>query len=430
VRQKFWSRIIDGEKNGYLMAQHLSIAVLSDPHFCARRPDGYGSEPSHIVIDSIYGGRDPLWSDLKALVDKQNLHCDLLLCPGDITNHANTAALECAWGELIGLGEKLKVQVVAAATGNHDVMSRPKGDMKNPVREMDDLPDPFESLRLLKPPYPIQVSAKKNDFAFHRDTRIHYFGADFVMYETDIYRLIVFNSCSRHTSEPSSYERGFIAHSTLEELKTQLTASSARLINILLCHHPPIPHDGSLGLYDLMKNGESLLKLLADHGDWLVIHGHKHHGRLRYSGGPNEPVIFAAASVGAVLPPQDEIGMRNQFYVLDVTLEEMGVPVGTLKVWNWYPDSGWIENYDLGEGLPTGCGFGEHRSREELAKEIATVVNGSVVSWQTVEMALPWLKHLPPQDFERILKTLEDRYQIKSEPINGRLSELGPIYKS
>jgi 3',5'-cyclic AMP phosphodiesterase CpdA len=410
----------------------ISIAILSDPHFCERNSSGNGSEHSHIVIDSLSGGRDPLWRHLKRLIKDEGVASDLLLCPGDITTHANPRALTSAWEELVELGGLLKAEAVAVATGNHDVMSRAKGDLKNPIRDLEDVPDPFEALRLLDPAYPLHLSKDPKNDAFHRKTRIEYFGADFVLFETPVYRLVVFNSCSRHTTEASSYERGMIADSTLKELKLRLEECDARKINLLLCHHHPIPHDEqTFGLYDLMKNGDALLRHLSEHGDWIVLHGHKHHGRISYaSGGAQAPVVFSAASVGAILSAAASLGLRNQFYILRVNLSSSGAPTGTLRVWNWTPDSGWVENNDPAEGLSSGCGFGERRHADDLAQEIAQLTNGQEMDWSNVREHLTWINHLTPHDLSNVLLVLSKKHKISciTKPNSKEILQIGPTF--
>lgn len=413
-------------------SQQVTIAILSDPHFCERNPSGIGSEHSHIVIDSLSGGRDPLWSHLKRLIRDDGIVTDLLLCPGDITTHANPCALTSAWEELVELGVLLKVNAVAVATGNHDVMTRAKVDSNNTIRDLEDVLDPFEALRLLDPVYPLHLSKDPAHEAFHRQKRIEYFGADFVIYETSVYRLVVFNSCSRHTTEAASYERGLIASSTLKELKLRLDECGERKINFLLCHHHPIPHDEqALGLYDLMKNGDALLRHLSEHGDWIVLHGHKHHGRISYaSGGAQTPVVFSAASVGAVLPVTSSLGLRNQFYILKVKLGTNGAPKGTLRAWNWVPDSGWLENHNPKDGLASGCGFGERRHPDELAQEIAQLSNGNEMEWDSVRERLAWIDYLTPHDLAKVLRTLRAKHGISwiSKPNSEEILQIGPAF--
>lgn len=411
---------------------HISIAILSDPHFCERNPSGVGSEHSHIVTDSLQGGRDPLWSHLKRLIKDEGITSDLLLCPGDITTHANPRALVSAWGEIVELGSLVGAEVIAVATGNHDVMTRVKDGNKNTFRDLENVLDPFEALRLLEPIYPLHVRTDQADEDFHRRARIEYFGADFVFYETPTYRLVVFNSCSRHTTEALSYERGMIADSTLKELKLRLNKCEERKINLLLCHHHPIPHDEqTLGLYDLMKNGDTLLRYLSEHGDWITIHGHKHHGRISYAAGSAQaPVVFSAASVGALLPISSSVGMRNQFYILNVTLNSSGAPKGSLRAWNWKPDSGWIENNDPKESLATGCGFGERRHMDDLAQEIAQLTNGQEMEWSDAIKSLPWIHHLTPQDLTKVLKTLLRNHRISCiyKPNSEEILQIGPTF--
>jgi hypothetical protein len=104
-----------------------------------------------------------------------------------------------------------------------------------------------------------------------------------------------------------------------------LAASVGNKINLLVCHHPPGVHgEHDLGEYDFIHNGDGLLRCLEHHGAWLVVHGHKHHGRISYAQGSNAaPIIFSASSLGFCLDVAKP-GVRNQFYILDLTQRESG----------------------------------------------------------------------------------------------------------
>ncbi|MBC3877399.1 metallophosphoesterase [Undibacterium sp. FT79W] len=411
--------------------QRVKIAVVSDLHFCNQRAVGTGSEHSHIVLQRIKetGGKNP-WADLQDLVRGENLRADLLLCPGDITTHAAHGPLKAAWSELIDLGEKLNVKSTACATGNHDVSSRYKDDNLNPIHDLDNPHDLFENLKMLKPDYPLHITGEQTTSPAGRNRRVHYFGADFVVYEDDTVRLVVFNSCARHITENTSYERGSIAHSTLAELEIQLKEMTATKINIFLSHHHPIVHtqDG-VGTYDFIHNGDLLLERLADHGDWIVIHGHKHDGKIRYAPGSagSSPVIFSAASVGALLSTEELNKYRNQFYMIDIELPATGCPRGTAQVWNWHVGRGWAKAVDTKTGLSDGVGFGEREHPDVLADMIAKELEGNTGTWAQLVGQLNFLQYLTPDALRKVLQSLERRHSlvVLRDPDSGQIIEIG-----
>ena len=412
-------------------SRRITIAVVSDLHFCNQRTVGAGSELSHIVVQRIEetDGKNP-WADLYKLVRDDVLKADMLLCPGDITTHAAHGPLKAAWGGLIELGKQLGTQSTACATGNHDVSSRYKDDSKNPIHDLDNPHDLFENLKLLQPDYPLHIHGEDSTSATGRKRRVHYFGADFVVHEDDNVRLIVFNSCARHVTENTSYERGSIAHSALAELGFHLKEMTEQKINIFLCHHHPIVHtqDG-VGTYDFIHNGDLLLDRLADHGDWIVIHGHKHDGKIRYASGSagSAPVVFSAASMGALLSAEELNRYRNQFYLVDIELPETGCPRGTAQVWNWHAGRGWAKAIDLNAGLTDGVGFGERAHPDVLAKIIFDQMNGVSRTWMQLVEEFDFLRYLTPDAHSKLLQSLERKHSlvVLRDSHSGQVTEIG-----
>ena len=101
----------------------ITVAVASDLHaFPARTSE---PSPSHLCVSDPANqpGQHPI-SGLLALIEKQGIRADILLCPGDITHKAVPAGVEYAWQALQTLREKLDAKVCLATTGNHDVDSR------------------------------------------------------------------------------------------------------------------------------------------------------------------------------------------------------------------------------------------------------------------------------------------------------------------
>lgn len=411
------------------------MAVVSDLHFCNARAEGHGSELSHVVIEKLHEspGKNP-WTDLMEMVAQENIRADFLLCPGDITTHAERAPLVAAWKGLVQLGKALQSSMMACATGNHDVRSRVPGKegTYDPVHDLDNPHDLFENLKLLSPEYPLHVYTDGINSLPNRKRRTEYFGTDFVLHEDIHARVIVFNSCARHLNDKSVYERGLIAESTLSELREQLNTLPADKINIFLCHHHPIQHtQGGTGAYDFIFRGEELVKCLQAHGDWIIVHGHKHEGRIVYASGgspASAPVVFSASSLGAIFTQAQINKYRNQFYILEIELGAKGCSRGTAHIWNWYTGTGWAKSIDSRIGLIDGNGFGERAHPDDLAEKVAQMVGLESMKWDSVRHALPFLVNLTPEgqdDLEKSLKRKHNLIFLRNQ-ITHSIMHIGP----
>lgn len=312
--------------------------------------------------------------------------------------------------------------------GNHDVSSRSLKSPHNVIRDLNDAADLFENLKKLDPAYPVHGHGAAT--IDPHGSRVHYFGADFVLVDTDPrFRLIIFNSCARHNAVATEYERGRIAESALNWLDDALTktGNNQPKLNLFVCHHHPIQHeDHHLGSYDFMQNGQRLLDLLSSHGDWIVFHGHKHHGKLTYApGGSSPPVVFAASSFGAMLDDA-AFRLRNQFYLIDLTLPSAGgAPLGTVRAWNWYPGTGWRISTSPSDGIYTGCGFGERRHPDLVATEIASQIVAPI-PWDELLRAVPSLCHVIPRDMKAIERSLQKRHGVfVTKNPSGEYEEVG-----
>ena len=397
----------------------LTVAILSDPHFYHTSEKSDGESPSYLHVTTpqgpIFRRQDNPWASLLQLLENEGLSSDVLICPGDITTYAEPTALKVAWSCLISLGKKLGSRITVSATGNHDVSSRPRDTSDNVVRSLNNAIDLFENLKQLSPEYPVYIESLPETLA--HGNRVHYFGADFVVIDSDPrFRLVVFNSCARHTSTSAEYERGRIADSALNWLDKTLSSldESKVKLNLFVCHHHPIQHeDHHLGSYDFMQNGQRLLDLLSRYGDWIVFHGHKHHGKLTYAlGGASSPVVFAASSFSAMLDDA-ALRMRNQFYLLDLVLPSTGgAPLGTVRAWNWYPGAGWRNADSPKDGIHTGCGFGERRHADILAGLIDKNLH-STMRWNDILLAIPSLMNVTPRDMAGVERSLRTRHNIQ-----------------
>ena len=389
----------------------LKVAVVSDLHFANSEKVQDTKYHSWLIFNPDGSMNNSFWSSLLDKIKKSGIKADILVCPGDITTHAETTALKFAWAKLNELAKALGCSILATATGNHDVNSRGT-DVKNLIRDLDKDHSLVETLKQLTPAYPLVDLANPSAITGHNN-RIQYFGADFLYSSgNDLYNLVILNSCASHTSDPTSYERGYVSASTHQWLESALKEKfnpREKKLGILVCHHHPILHsDHNIGTYDFMKGGHELLQMLNKYGNWIVIHGHKHHAKLSYfaDGGKNT-VVFSA---GTLSHHKDQLGddFTNQFYVIDIdTAKSKGIPKGTLDVYSWQGNY-WALSKRRKDGVFTGVGFGEMGCLEELAEKISEIVHPVTgVEWDKILQDFPQLKHRLPKDLEHLETNLQ-----------------------
>lgn len=403
---------------------HIKIAVCSDLHFIDEAKAG-STKPSWLTLKSCGNFSNSLWDDLLRLIDNEKISADLLLCPGDITTYADKTGLVKAWDCLTELGQKLDAKIVACATGNHDVCSR-QTVHKNPLEAMNNPTDYFEHLKQLHPPYPIFYPPTR---ATSHQNRVHYFGADYLLLdEFEDFRLVVFNSCARHTSNPEDYQRGRAAESAINWLKEELAnCSSEPKVNIFLCHHHPIQHAQTQGNdFDFMAKGDQLLTVLNDHGPWLVIHGHKHEGRIIYAQsdrGDRCPIVFAAGTLSAHI--QLGNGFRNQFYILDVELQKKPPSLkGKINVWNWTELKSFKKAESRLDGIFSDTGFGE-RNIYSVAEQISCIMEDEVFcDWEYIKEKVPSVCNITARDLAGLSSNLEELGVAMEYDENERITTL------
>ncbi len=401
----------------------VRIAVIGDPHFVPA--DHSLSQGSHLKFDSR-GSFQPNqisqnpWASLQELVNTEPTakSVDLVICAGDLSTGGDKFAIDTGWKHLVDLAKKMEAKVLACATGNHDVRSRSQAQTvrDSPVRALGDSRGLNENLRNLEPPYPI-VDLQGQIGISAEEIRTRYFGDYVVLVTTSSFRLVVFNSCCEHTADNVDFEKGAFPESAKRALLRALEGSREPLLNILVCHHPPTSH-GYFGEnnYDFISGGGELLSALEEHGSWLVIHGHKHHGHITYApGGGRSPIVFAAASLSAHLP-QVGNGHRNQFYILEIEAVDDNLR-GKVNSWDWNNGLGYSPSTRKLGGIFNGCGFGHRRSPSEMAEAIASVATGRLpISWADVRTAIPDLAYVIPTEYPLISKILNDKYSIAVEP--------------
>jgi 3',5'-cyclic AMP phosphodiesterase CpdA len=385
----------------------LKVAVVSDLHFNKNNNPRENPSVSFLTFDDSGNLNEELWQELLKRIEKESLGADLLICPGDITTYGDMAGLSMAWGKLNELGEKLCCDVIAVATGNHDVQSRPQAKSDNMIRSLNKPSDLIEGLKQLNPIYPLVVRHEDSPKEAHC-RRVEYFGSDYLIYDDHPkFRIVILNSCARHTHDPNDHDRGYVADSALEWLEEQLKERAEILDSkpsILLCHHHPIQHDcENLGSYDFLLNGGKLIKMLSNYGEWVVVHGHKHHASLSYGGGGSKQIpVFAAGTLAAHKETLGK-GFNNQFYIMDIQMDDLfdGLK-GQIKAWSWAGNR-WMKSKSKDDGIFEGVGFGLTKNISKLALEIEVhVPSVTAIKWNDVVKKIPDLRFMVPDDFLKL----------------------------
>lgn len=376
----------------------IRIAVASDLHAVSGDSAVLGRSHLNASESEQFPSRHPVAGLLKLITD-ENLKADALICPGDIGDQANPDGIRYAWNALHRIGKALGASVILGTTGNHDVDSRRKYNEYDPV----------EVLKGLNPSYPLSDELLNGQYWMH----------NFAVCELNQCRIIALNSSAFHGGSEAEQQRGRISIATIEKLRTYLRDHTPKTLNIVVCHHHPQQHaELKLGDYDWMREGQEFLDLLGDgaFGNWVVIHGHKHHPKLSYAaGGVSSPVVFSAGSFAAVLYAELGTAARNQFYQLTLDLDkvERYGAVGTGVAWDWASTQGWVPA-SSGSGLPASFGFGCRADLVTLSHGIEKFMEGKqLASWGEVVDVLPLLSYVIPKDLQTLNRLLGARNGIQ-----------------
>jgi predicted phosphodiesterase len=384
----------------------IRLAVISDLHY-SKQPatEKIMPEMGHLVP------REPM-TELLTILERDSITADYLLCPGDITNHADSAALKVGWERLNNLQFQLKAKQLIASTGNHEVTSRigvPENS-NNPELSID----PLEHLIRTKD-YPTKFD--------NEDKKWIYWGRGFEIIDNDDAVIVIVNSCHAHaTTRAIEYERGKISDTTIDCLKEALDSyKNSKKFKILLMHHNPAPIEAlpELGRTPTY-NGDNLIRMLGKHlSPWLIIHGHKHFPEIfKASGSGNPPIIFSAGSFGAAISGETARISRNQFYILTLELHENSNFQrlrGKFEAFH-FDISSWTKSKNVGTGLPYGCGFAHNSDITDICQKIKSYAEDYPVAigWETLSSSIPELKYLMPGELEIVKESLRELQVIFS----------------
>lgn len=389
-------------------SKSIRIAVLTDFHAYAGRPDDKVASPSWLDLSKVQSdpGLNAFAGLLDAIKGTSDMTADVVLCCGDLGDKADPAGQQYVWGEVEKVRVALGAKLTLGAAGNHDVDSRfiySGFDAKGHIQA-------------LKPGFP--VDSEKG--------WLEYWAKNFTTIEIHDVRFVLLNSAAYHGAskegQQPEYVHGRVSDNTIARLVAELKNNGERKANVLVCHHHPFKNDKvSASDYSQMENGDKLINDLVDAeiGPWLVIHGHKHEGRLFYAGGNHYPTVFAAASFSAKPYPNQPRQTFNEFYIVELQipdeLGEVASLLGMISTWSWSYGAGW-RRPQVNEGMGPRAGFGARVDIGALAKQIATALRrdyiGTPVSWNVIEKEHGYVGHLVPEELAGLVLRLVKHHNL------------------
>ncbi|WP_313457151.1 metallophosphoesterase [Stenotrophomonas sp.] len=393
--------------SGGVMATDVKIVVISDLHY--RKHANNEVRPAAAARGAV--GYDPVAAFVDAL-RRDDVRADYVICPGDITDRASPEGLKLGWEKLNEIKEVVGARHLIAATGNHEVCSRDDNPSHDAAGNAEASVDPLGMLQALSD-YP---SSHWNGV----ERKWIYWGKGYEFISDGSVLFLLVNSSHFHpTMRMNEFERGRISDYALkllsDEIDQKIEESGAKIF-IALLHHPPVSHESlthSLGRIE-MFNGSRLVEVLENSGfPWLILHGHKHAGRLIMAqGAGNQPIVFAAGSIGADLVGH-QVGLHTklQGYVLSLQVSDEALPAlkGSVTAYAWV-DNSWVPATATNHGIPTGCGFSSpgvnvNAMAESLRDKVAEQ-NADFLTLSEMQGVVPELRYLMPKQVDQFRRAV------------------------
>lgn len=357
------------------MNYNIKIGVISDLH-C--HPTNVNYESMTFLKSDLLRtnkGNHPVAS-LIELIENDSITTDIIICPGDFSNKANTQGFISGWNFVLEIAKKLESKEIFATIGNHDVPSRGEGVL-----------DILSIAKGIGNDFPIKDKKLVEDF----------WEKGFCLIEESQVQILVINSVKFHTNQ-DEIDRGRISEEQLVKIKDQLELNPSDKIKIALCHHHPIPHERlNLGSHDLMILGSELVDLLNTHKFDLLIHGHKHDAWLRYSSGSDSLPVFSSGSFSAT----DQIlfnDRRNTFHTIDISKKLGERARGVIETYEFYIGSGWQKSKGF-QSLPFITGFGSNHKTDVICSNIVNLMDvEKFVKWQYIQCNVEEILYLTHQE--------------------------------
>ena len=393
----------------------LTIAIVSDLHCCTSLD---GSRKSFLTAGSK---RTPIGQHLVqallALIEKNKLVADAVICPGDLAHQVCAAGMIQAWDHLGEIQRKLKSPMLLPTIGNHDVDSRKLIG-----------PDPFDIPKTIHPEFPRPDSNDKDMF-WNRG----FYHAKI----SDRASFIVLNTVIKHNDHASA-ERGTFANSYIEDMQKYLESeyhekgNGSPPLRIGVMHHHPIVHSTAhFGSPDSLEFGDQLLDVLGDYGFQFIVHGHRHEPRItRHRSRSLAQLIFAAGAFSAQL---GELASRtkNLFHHIDLESEgsQYGI-TGRIRTWEFTFGVGWQEASEQSARIPYESALASPEPQiviDDLIQQ-CDQSPGGVMRLADIQQHCPQLLRILPSELAAHIAFLQSRGYKLIRDDQGQIIQIGKVF--
>lgn len=372
----------------------LKLGIISDLHCLHSSSDSKETKSSFLYTDLLpYPESKHPISALIKLIKEEEIETDYLLCPGDITHRVDKQGLLTGLNYLKKVNAKINSKDLIISTGNHDI-------------------DTFSIHKNLPGSLSILKNSSKNYPTNDKDLNRNYWEEGFYLKEYDDLAILNINTC-HNLHQPSDLENIILDQAIIDKIIDKIKSSNLKqgIPKIVLMHHHPIKHSNiDEDLYpdkDVLGNGDILIQNLKSQGFNLIIHGHKHWGRLKNDNGVD---IFCSGSFSCTLNVSDTAYV-NLFHVMEV-INDNGKMTGKIKTWDFSPSFGW-SNSTNSQKFPHITGFGVNKHiniLEEEVLELFTESSGTVS--KDFEKLLEIHPHFNFLSYENLVE-LEDKLKNK-----------------
>lgn len=388
--------------------QLIRLAIASDLHChgVGELPDN--RQESFLIANAVKAppGNHPVQA-LISLIRQDKLRASCLVCPGDLAHKASSQGLVQGWDHLRELRGELKAPHVFCTIGNHDVSSRDGGE-------------PYRQLRALHPEFPFDDDYScdlfwSNGFALKR-----------INPHAD---LVILNTAFHHYSEREA-RAGTFSTDQVKKLSDYLGKHEAPKLRLALLHHHPILHSSAgFDSADVLPNGDEIVETLVRHGCKIVIHGHRHHPRLRrHQVSGDDLLVFAAGAFSVHLTTLGS-QTRNLFHILEVDDVRGSVPVGRIRSWEFNYSDGWRPTGPRSSKLPHVATFGPN-SKVEVKEQIIALFKKKTTTFldnAALTTSVPRISWLLPEEMDALKGELaNDSLKIIRDD-EGRIEGIGRV---
>lgn len=368
------------------MSSTQRVLVVSDLHTIVGAKHEDESYLSYSETGSEFG------EDLIGYLRNLKTSVDIIVCPGDVAHKAEKKTFQLGWTFLNRIKSLFPNAMLVVVPGNHDYESRSDSSI-----------DPKTTMQFADPQFPLE----------NFELTTHFWAWNWVPMSGKDFNAILLNTSAYHGLKNETVDHGRV----LPEIQRQILdfVASSRFeqkpINYLICHHHPVNLPGVAGRPDfqMINGGQELIDSITSmsgKGAWMIIHGHRHFPAVTYaqSRTSETPVVFSAGTVAAKLTGELLNLTRNQFYLLEIDLEQTaqtGVPVGVFESHEYAFRLGWATSTSM--HLPRTGGFGSRTTPTELANAIRNLIGDRrLVDEATREEIEKRIKHHTPLDLAKV----------------------------